>query len=82
MSRWSTFLLSEVNEKANDAVDYSDITEVADVEEPEKKVKDALSTMKPPSSGKQIIYFDWKIYWVVLLFIICNKELLFFRRCR
>ena len=28
---------SEITEKATDAVDYSDITEVADVEEPEKK---------------------------------------------
>ena len=48
---------SEVTEKATDAVDYSDITEVADVEEPEKKVKDALATMKPPSPGNYHLYF-------------------------
>ncbi len=40
-------------EKASDAVDYSDITEVAEEEESEK-YKDALASMRPPSSGKNL----------------------------
>ena len=53
---------SEIPEKATDAVEYSDITEVADVEEPEKKVKDALATMKPPASGNYHLYLITKFH--------------------
>ena len=44
-------VLLDPDQKSDSAIDYSDITEVAD-DEDGRKARDAMDTMQPPSTGQ------------------------------